>query len=128
MDQLNTDQIDTTDTINVTTADTTGDAVVAGDFLAAEDLEAWRRSALVGESIVYYRGPGLMRARVKDAALDRTAAIAFGIYASGRGSLVQYRRGDGLYEYRLQAANTAPVQVPAIPQPASRTRTKVVQV
>jgi hypothetical protein len=82
---------------------------IAGDFLAAEDLEAWRRTALPGESVVYYTSTAsLMRARVKDAALDRTATVALGIYDLGRGSPVQAKIGDGRYEYRLQFANTAP--------------------
>jgi hypothetical protein len=86
------------------------DATVSGDFLAADDLEAWRSTAQVGETVVYYVGPGLMRSRTKDVALDRTAAVAYSLYLSGRGTCVQAKIGDGVYQYQLQAMDGVPIK------------------
>ncbi len=107
-EQIDTDQI--ADDAGIEVSAVGPDATASGDFLAADDPEAWRATAQVGETVVYYVGPTLMRARTKDAALDRTAAVAFGIYASGRGTCVQAKIGDGVYQYQLQAMDGVPIK------------------
>jgi hypothetical protein len=86
------------------------DAVDAPLFWSAPDLEHWRATAPLGSVVAYYTGPGLMRERTRDVALDATAAVAWHLYMSGRACLTQSQISPGVFEYRATAVDLAPVR------------------
>jgi hypothetical protein len=83
-------------------------AVDAPLFWSAPDLEHWRATAPLGSVVAYYTGPGLMRERTRDVALDATAAVAWHLYLTGRAILTQAQISPGVFEYRATAADLKP--------------------